>query len=416
MLLWSQILIMEKISSLRTPSFIDSQRQNRRRRYSISSPNLFESRGGTIIQQFDNIINRSSRAKLSKTKSALSISNLGFESTNSDLEKYDILTKLNIGAFGASYLIRDSNDGQMYILKRIDYNLPEKFREHLFNERYLLSVLKSNYILSLISSYIDIEHNCFSMKFEYTNGITLLHLLRQVRWFEESAVAFYSAQIVVAFEYLHELNIIYRNLKLETILLTHNGYIKLFDFAFAKLLSSQSTYTYSIVGVPDIIPPEMLLARPYSFSVDWWQLGIAMFEMLTSRTPFFSPSMFETHKNVIENRRYEFPSHISSLARCTCMMLLQPNIKKRLGCSSTGQGAKEVKQNVWFKNHVNWAAIIEGAHPPPYRINNVERNSNKTTSLLNTIESRWLDEYDQAVRSLMDVSVSDDETNLLKIF
>ncbi|CAF2630833.1 unnamed protein product [Rotaria sp. Silwood2] len=403
---------MEKSFNRKTHSFINAQRQNRRRRYSISSPNVFESRAGTVVGQFDNIINRLSRTNISKTHSISSNSNLLFSSTNNNLEKYDILSKLNIGAYGATYLIRDSNDGQMYILKRIDYYLPDIFRKRLFEERRLLGLLKSNYILSLISSYIDMEHKCFSMKFEYISGITLLHLVRQLRWFEESAVAFYSAQIVLAFEYLHELNIIYRNLKLETILLTDNGYIKLCDFAFAKLLSSHSSYTYSIVGVPDIMPPEILLGRPYSFSVDWWQLGIAMFEMLTSRTPFYSPSMFQTHKNVLQNHRYEFPSHISSLARCTCMMLLQPNIKKRLGCSLTGMDAKEVKQNIWFKNHVDWTAIIERSHPAPYRMKNIETNSNKTMSMLNTIESKWLDEYDQAVRSLMNVNFLDENDSI----
>lgn len=187
---------MEKSSSIKSVTFIEAQRQNRHRRYSINSPNLFESRAGAI-------------ARLLKTNSFLSKSNHSFSSVNADLEKYDILSKLNIGAFGASYLIRDSNNGQMYILKRIDYNLPTVFRERLLNERNLLNALKSNYILSLISSYFDKEHHCFSMKFEYISGVTLLHLLRQVRWFEESVVAFYSAQIVLAFEYLHELNIIY---------------------------------------------------------------------------------------------------------------------------------------------------------------------------------------------------------------
>jgi serine/threonine protein kinase len=148
----------------------------------------------------------------------------------------------------------------------------------------------------------------------------------------------------------------------------------------------------------------MLLGQPYSFSVDWWQLGIAMFEMLTSRTPFYSRSMFETHRNVLCNLRDEFPLHISSSARYTCRMLLQPKVNKRLGCSLTGMDAKEVKQNIWFKSHVDWTAIIERAYPAPYKIQNVEMNSSKAESMLNTIESKWLDEYDQAVRSLMDVS------------
>lgn len=204
-------------------------------------------------------------------------------------------------------------------------------------------------------------------------------------------------------------------MKLETILLTDHGYIKLSDFAFAKLLSSHSSYTYSIVGVPDTIPPEMLLGRPYSFSVDWWQLGIAMFEMFTSSTPFFSRSMFQTHRNVLCNYRSKFPSHISSLARYTCMMLLQPNINKRLGCTLTGMGAKEMKDNLWFRNHVDWTAIIERSHPAPYKIKDFQMNSNENISIMNTIESKWLDEYDQAVRSLTDISFVDENDSLTRL-
>jgi serine/threonine protein kinase len=197
---------MEKNLSIKSPSFIAAQRENRRRHYSISASYKFESRAGTPIRRSDIVINRLSRRNFSKTYSN---SNLLFPVINNEIEKYNILSKLNIGMFGASYLIRDSNDGQMYILKRIECQLPNEFRRRLFEERRLLGCLKSNYILSLISSYMDIKHNCYSMKFEYISGITLLNLVRQIRWFEESSVAFYSAQIVLAFEYLHELNIIY---------------------------------------------------------------------------------------------------------------------------------------------------------------------------------------------------------------
>jgi serine/threonine protein kinase len=197
---------MKKNFSHKSQSFIHAQRENRRRRYSISSPQIFESRAGKTIRQSDINLHRLSRQNFSKTYSN---TNLLFPLRKNSIEKYDILSKLNLGAFGATYLIRDSIDGQMYILKRIDCRLPNQFCQRLFEERRLLGCLKSNYILTLISSYIDMEHNCYSMKFEYINGRTLLHLLRQYRWFEESTVAFYSAQIVLALEYLHELNIIY---------------------------------------------------------------------------------------------------------------------------------------------------------------------------------------------------------------
>ncbi|CAF1604344.1 unnamed protein product, partial [Adineta ricciae] len=324
---------MKTSPSIHSHSFINAQRQNRRRRYSMSSPQIFESRADTTLHHSDALSKKVSRGKFSKIYSISSNSNLLFPSNETNSEKYDILSKLNTGAYGSSYLIRDSNDGQIYLLKRIDDSLPDRFRQRLLEERRLLGCLKSTYILALISAYTDTQHHCFSMKFEYIHGITLLQLLRRFRWFEESVVAFYSAQIVLAFEYFHELNLIYRNLKLETILLTDHGYIKLSDFAFARLLPSNTSSTRSIVGVPDLMPPEMLLGQPYSFSVDWWQLGIVMFEMLTSYSPFYASSMIQTHENVLCNRRAKFPLRLSSSVKSTCRLLLQPNVKKRLGCS-----------------------------------------------------------------------------------
>ena len=203
--------MFEKSLSIQSRSFIDAQQENRRHRYSINSSQLSESRAGKSIRQSETNLNRLSRQKFSQTYSISSNTNLLFPLKNNQIEKYDILSKLNFATYGSTYLIRDSFDGQIYLLKRINSNLPDKFRQLLFEERRLLGSLKSNFIISLISSYIDIEHNCYSLKYEYMNGLTLLHLLRKYRWFEESVVVFYSAQIVLAFEYLHQLNIIYVN-------------------------------------------------------------------------------------------------------------------------------------------------------------------------------------------------------------
>jgi len=106
---------MEKSLSNRLHTFIDAQRQNRHRRYSISSPQIFESRGGTSVRQSDINLNQLSRRNFSKTYSISSNSNILFPLRKNQIEKYDILSKLNLGAFGASYLIKDSNNGQMYI-------------------------------------------------------------------------------------------------------------------------------------------------------------------------------------------------------------------------------------------------------------------------------------------------------------
>ena len=159
----------------------------------------------------------------------------------------------------------------------------------------------------------------------------------------------------------------------------------------------------------------MLLGQSYSYSVDWWQLGIAIFEMLTSQTPFYSRSMLKTHQNVLCNKRLKFPLNISSLAKSTCMKLLEPNINKRLGCSINGMDAKEIKENLWFKNYIDWIKILERSYPAPYQLKIFQINNSKES---NTIESKWLDEYDQIVRSLMDINLTDEKktSSVVKIF
>lgn len=104
---------------------------------------------------------------------------------------------------------------------------------------------------------------------------------------------------------------------------------------------------------------------------------------------------------------------MSSLARQTCSMFLQPNINERLGCSSTGRDAKEVKENLWFRSQIDWSAIIERSHPAPYQMRDFQNDSKENFSMINTIESNWLDEYDQAVQSLMDVSLDEDSCHSL---
>jgi hypothetical protein len=93
-----------------------------------------------------------------------------------------------------------------------------------------------------------------------------------------------------------------------------------------------------------------------------------MFEMLTSCAPFFARSMLQTHRNVLCQSRLEFPLHISSQARHICRRFLERNIEGRLGCSSSGLDAKEVKQHGWFEQQIDWTTMIEQARPAPYPI------------------------------------------------
>ena len=105
---------------------------------------------------------------------------------------------------------------------------------------------------------------------------------------DEDLARFYIASIVLALEYLHESNIVYRDLKPENVFIDQAGYIKLGDFGFAKMLT-ESPKTYTFCGTPGYVAPENILAHGYNFSVDWWGLGVLMYVLLTGRQPFSTP-------------------------------------------------------------------------------------------------------------------------------
>ncbi|CAF0801031.1 unnamed protein product [Didymodactylos carnosus] len=376
-------------------SLDEVQYRMRRRKYSLTSPRIFESSPGYCQTT---VISGSKRFNFQQLYS-IDLDTL-FPSSN---EKYDIIRKLSSGAYCSSYSIRDSVNNQIYLLKRYELknvspksSLGENIYKRMHEERRLLGALQSNYILTFISSFTEYDQDCYAIKFEYVTGVTLFHLLRRFRWLEEKAVCFYGAQIVLALEYLHELNIIYRNLKSETILIGLNGYIKLCDFGFATVLPNRESKTSTILGVPDYMPPEMLIGQPYSFSVDWWQLGVILFELLTSMTPFFAREMFKTHVKTICLNRFEWPNRVSGMARQIVKNLLNKEVSKRLGC--TLSDASELKRNLWFQNNIEWTTLFDQQYPAPYKLKSLDPTNNAT--ILNSIESRRLEEYETTVQEL----------------
>lgn len=128
-----------------------------------------------------------------------------------------------------------------------------------------------------------------------------------VQGMDEHLAKFYIACIVLALEYLHNNNIVYRDLKPENVFIDHNGYTKIGDFGFAKILND-SNRTYTFCGTPGYVAPENVLAHGYNCSVDWWGLGVLMYVLLTGRQPFSTP-------------RTEDPMEVR-LSRCTTMGLL----------------------------------------------------------------------------------------------
>lgn len=198
------------------------------------------------------------------------------------------------------------------------------------------------------------------MVLEYVEGGELFELLRRSQRFPSQVARFYASQVVLAIEYLHTKGIIYRDLKPENILLDKYGYIKMVDFGFSKEVDD---ITWTSCGTPEYIAPELITSKPYNTSVDWWCLGVLIFEMLTGHTPFFAETIMKTYRNILQ-REIQYPSFLEPLAIDLLQRLITRDVSLRLG--NTIAGARDVKAHPWFHGVV-WEELISRSIQAPYQ-------------------------------------------------
>jgi serine/threonine protein kinase len=169
--------------------------------------------------------------------------------------------------------------------------------------------------------------------FTYIPGGSLYFHLHHQERFSEPMARFYVAQVTLAFEYLHKLNIIYRDLKPENCMLSKEGHLVLVDFGSAKRLDDRAR-TSTFVGTPHYMAPEVLRGQPYSFSADWWSLGVLLYELLTGEAPFSSNDRIQLYRSVLR-ADVDYPEFLSPRARDLLSKLIERNTDTRLGSFAT---------------------------------------------------------------------------------
>jgi serine/threonine protein kinase len=163
-------------------------------------------------------------------------------------------------------------------------------QQHLFNEIKYMAQLKHPFLVPMLGVHQDSRLVYILM--EYAAPGELMQLLKDQEKFDAASARFYSAQIVLAFEYLHKSNLIYRDLKPENILLQPNGFIKLTDFGFIKKIKPWER-TYTLCGTPEYMAPEVIMNTGHGAPADWYTLGIFIYEMLVGRPPFMHNDVYE---------------------------------------------------------------------------------------------------------------------------
>jgi len=220
--------------------------------------------------------------------------------------------------------------------------------EHINNEKAILSSINHPFIVTLYAYFQD-ERSLY-MLLEYIIGGELFTHLRKAGKFPNDHTRFNAAQIVLALQYLHVDNIVYRDLKPENLLLDSQGYIKITDFGFAKVGEDR---TWTLCGTPEYLAPEIIQSKGHGKPVDWWALGILAYEMLAGYPPFYDENPFGIYQKILAGK-LEFPRHFDVHARDLIRKLLTADRTKRIG--NLKSGAEDIKKHKWYRG-LNWHAL-----------------------------------------------------------
>ena len=202
------------------------------------------------------------------------------------LDNFKPIKLLDKGSFGKVMLVQSLLDWKLYAMKRIrkDLLIETNQIENTLNEKYILLNIEHPFLLGM--DYVFQNELRIYFFLEYIKGGNLWDSLLVTRRFNEDVVKFYAAQIALALGYLHEWKITHRDLKPENVLIDDEGFIKLADFGLAKFLKDEDAATYSYCGTPEYLAPEVINRTGHGFEVDWWTLGILIYELRIGRPPF----------------------------------------------------------------------------------------------------------------------------------
>lgn len=194
------------------------------------------------------------------------------------LDDFDIKQTVGTGSFARVHLAKSKINQKYYAIKAIDKKdlVTRRQLAHAQNERLILSSVSHPFVVKLWGTFQSESHVFLVM--DYISGGELFRMIRKQKKFTEEQAKFYAAEVVLALEYLHSIDIAYRDIKPENILIDQRGHVKLTDFGFAKTVPHK---TWTVCGTPDYLAPEIIRSKGYTKAVDWWGLGVLIFEMLT---------------------------------------------------------------------------------------------------------------------------------------
>ncbi|KAH8373621.1 hypothetical protein KR200_011612 [Drosophila serrata] len=292
------------------------------------------------------------------------------------LDNFRLLSVLGRGHFGKVILSQLRTNNQYYAIKALKKGdiIARDEVESLLSEKRIFEVanaMRHPFLVNLYSCFQTDQHVCFVMEYA-AGGDLMMHIHTDV--FLEPRAVFYAACVVLGLQYLHENKIIYRDLKLDNLLLDTDGYVKIADFGLCKEGMGFGDRTGTFCGTPEFLAPEVLTETSYTRAVDWWGLGVLIFEMLVGESPFPGDDEEEVFDSIV-NDEVRYPRFLSLEAIAVMRRLLRKNPERRLGSSE--RDAEDVKKQAFFRSIV-WDDLLLRKVKPPFvpTINHLEDVSN----------------------------------------
>lgn len=330
----------------------------------------------------DQIVEVTSNMRISSSRSSSVIETLGKEhdsrrqSGDMNMESFRLLSVLGRGHFGKVILAQYRSTNEYFAIKALKKGdiIARDEVDSLLSEKRIFEVanaIRHPFLVNLFACFQTEQHVCFVMEYA-AGGDLMMHIHADV--FTEPRAVFYAACVVLGLQYLHENNIIYRDLKLDNLLLDTDGYVKIADFGLCKEGMGWGDRTGTFCGTPEFLAPEVLTETSYTRAVDWWGLGVLIFEMLVGESPFPGEDEGEVFDSIV-NDEVRYPRTLTLEAIALMRRLLRKNPERRLGSSE--RDAEDVKKQAFFRN-VNWEQLLLRKVKPPFvpTINNLEDVSN----------------------------------------
>lgn len=270
---------------------------------------------------------------------------------------FDILSVIGVGSFGKVFEVRKKDTGETFAMKEMNKEVIERenLLEHTFAEKSILQKINHPFVVSL--HYAFQTKDRLYLVLDFLSGGELFFHLSKVGRFDEWRAKFYCSEIALAIGHLHNLDIIYRDLKPENAVLDKFGHVCLTDFGLAKTNVREAT-AETFCGTPEYLAPEFLLGGGHGKAVDWWSLGILLYEMLCGLPPFYSENVNEMYELILK-KPLEFPDDVSPEAQDILKRLLDRNPDTRL------QNIDEFKRHPFFAD-VNFEALYNRKVEPPF--------------------------------------------------